>query len=235
MKLEGRVVERKEIPETDIDAMFSLMNTFYDNMSRDVFRKDLADKDYCLILKNEQQEIVGFTTQKILTFELDGQPVHGVFSGDTIIHRDYWGSLEMYVVFARFFFELGKSYDRLYWFLISKGYKTYRMLPVFFRTFYPSYRMETPLLEKRVMDAYASSLYPDDYNPGTGVIEYGSVKDKLKDGVADITAKELRHPDIEYFVRANPDYKDGNDLVCLALLREDQLQPGARRLLFGED
>lgn len=234
MKLDGRVVERSKLKETDIEAMFSLMNTFYDNMSEDVFRKDLAGKDYCLILTNEEGEIAGFTTQKILSFELDGETVHGVFSGDTIIHRDYWGSLEMYVVFARFFFELGKSYDRLYWFLISKGYKTYRMLPVFFHTFYPSCRMPTPLYEKRVMDAYASHLYPDDYNPETGVIEYGSVKDKLKDGVADITAKELRNPDIGYFVRANPCYRDGNDLVCLALLREDQLQPGARRLLFGE-
>ena len=214
--------------------MFSLMNEFYDNVSMDVFRKDLDDKDYCLLLTSAGGDIVGFTTQKILSFDLNGELIHGVFSGDTIIHRDYWGSLEMYVVFARFFFALAKEYDCFYWFLISKGYKTYRMLPVFFSEFYPSYKMAVPPHEKAVMDAYASLLYPDEYDPVTGVIEYAAVKDKLKDGVADITEKELRNPDVRFFIEANPGYREGNDLVCLARLSEDRLQPRARGHLFGE-
>jgi len=234
MHLEGRVIRRSELTDREIFSMFSLMNEFYDNMSMDVFRKDLDSKDYCLLLTNENGEIVGFTTQKILSFSLDGEMVHGVFSGDTIIHRDYWGSLEMYVVFARFFFALAKEYPCFYWFLISKGYKTYRMLPVFFAEFYPSYKKAVPPHEKAVMDAYASLLYPDEYNPKTGVVEYASVKDKLKDGVADITEKELRNPDIRFFIEANPKYKKGNDLVCLARLDEDSLQPRARALLLGE-
>jgi len=234
MKIEGRVIKKSELTDREIFSMFSLMNEFYDNMCMDVFRKDLDDKDYCLLLTSESGDIVGFTTQKILSFDLNGMPIHGVFSGDTIIHRDYWGSLEMYVVFARFFFALAKEYERFYWFLISKGYKTYRMLPVFFSEFYPSYKKTVPPLEKAVMDGYASLLYPDEYNPETGVIEYTSVKDKLKDGVADITEKELRNPDIRFFIEANPNYRKGNDLVCLAQLSEDRLQPRARALLFGE-
>lgn len=234
MKLEGRVIPRSELTDREIPVMFMLMNEFYDNMSMDVFRKDLDSKDYCLLLTNETGEIVGFTTQKILSFSLDGEMIHGVFSGDTIIHRDYWGSLEMYVVFSRFFFEFAKKYDRFYWFLISKGYKTYRILPVFFSEFYPSCGKAVPPLEKAVMDAYASILYPDEYNPETGVIQYAAAKDKLKDGIADITEKELRNPDIRFFIEANPDYRKGNDLVCLARLDEDSLQPRARGLLFGE-
>jgi hypothetical protein len=234
MKLEGRVIKRSELTDREIPVMFMLMNEFYDNMSMDVFRKDLDSKDYCLLLTNETGEIVGFTTQKILSFNLDGEMIHGVFSGDTIIHRDYWGSLEMYVVFARFFFEFAKKYDRFYWFLISKGYKTYRILPVFFSEFYPSRGKVVPPLEKAVMDAYASLLYPDEYSPETGVIQYAAAKDKLKDGIADITDKELRNPDIRFFIEANPDYRKGNDLVCLARLDEDSLQPRARGLLFGE-
>ncbi len=234
MQLDGRVIQRSDLNGNQIHSMFSLMNEFYDNVSMDVFRKDLDDKDYCLLLHNEAGDIVGFTTQKIMSFELRGAPVHGVFSGDTIIHRDYWGSLEMYVVFARFFFALAKEYPCFYWFLISKGYKTYRMLPVFFKEFYPSYKQAVPPHLKAIMDAYASLLYPEEYNPKTGVIEYSSVKDKLKDGVADITGKELRNPDIRFFIEANPDYRKGNDLVCLARLDEGSLQPRARALLFGE-
>ncbi len=174
MQLDGRVIQRSDLNGNQIHSMFSLMNEFYDNVSMDVFRKDLDDKDYCLLLHNEAGDIVGFTTQKIMSFELRGAPVHGVFSGDTIIHRDYWGSLEMYVVFARFFFALAKEYPCFYWFLISKGYKTYRMLPVFFKEFYPSYKQAVPPHLKAIMDAYASLLYPEEYNPKTGVIEYST-------------------------------------------------------------
>jgi len=234
MKLDGRILERTQLTGEEINSMFSLMNEFYDNMNMDVFLRDLANKDYCLLLCNEEKEVVGFTTQKIMSFEMDGKMIHGVFSGDTIIHRDYWGSMEMYVVFARFFFDLAKKYDNFYWFLISKGYKTYRMLPVFFCDFYPSFHKSTPPLEQSIIDGYGELLYKDEYDRKTGVIQYTSVKDKLKTGVADITGKELRNPDIQFFLKANPAYHRGNDLVCLARLSEDNLQPRARKLLFGE-
>ena len=40
-----------------------------------------------------------------------------------------------------------------YWFLISKGYKTYRFLPLFFREFYPRHDAPTPAWAKEILDA----------------------------------------------------------------------------------
>jgi len=234
MKLSGQILKSEDLQQEEIEAMFSLMQTFYDDVSRNVFISDLMDKDYCILLCNDGGEVVGFSTQKIMSFDMGGRMIHGVFSGDTIIHKDYWGSFELYTVFARFFFAYAEKYDDFYWFLISKGYKTYRMLPLFFNDFYPDREKATPEPEQSIMHGYASRLYPEAYNDRTGVIEYHTIKDKLKKGVADITDKELRNPDIRFFLQANPNYAQGDDLVCIARMHRNNLKPRAKALLFGE-
>ena len=189
--IRGQVKPIKEYTEEEIQVMYGLMNQFYDNTKESVFRKDFFEKDYCLSLYHETDGLVGFTTQKVLELQVDGRKVHGVFSGDTIIHKDYWGDMELFRIWADFWFDFAKQYEEFYWFLICKGYKTYRMLPLFFSEFYPNYRSKTPHYEQSIMDTYASLLYGDDYNKDSGVMEYKNIKDKLKEGVADIGSREL--------------------------------------------
>ncbi|MDO5558467.1 MAG: hypothetical protein Q4F95_02595 [Oscillospiraceae bacterium] len=232
--LKGIVKPVSEYTEEDISTMYTLMKTFYDNTDEKVFRRDFSDKDYCLALFHETGGLVGFTTQKVLEVIVNGKAVHGMFSGDTIIHKDYWGDIELFKVFANFWFEYAKKYDEFYWFLICKGYKTYRIMPLFWTQFYPCCRAETPEYEKSVIDAYASKLYPDEYNPQTGVIEYKGIKDKLKAGVADIGEHELKNRDTAFFCAANPHYMDGNDLACIAKIDKAMLKNRVKGLLFNE-
>lgn len=230
--LKGFVKPIKEYSEAEISAMYSLMDEFYDNTDEAVFRRDFFDKDYCLALYLEDGSLVGFTTQKVLEIDVDGKKVNGMFSGDTIIHKDYWGDIELFKVWARFWFEFAEKYEEFYWFLICKGYKTYRIMPLFWKEFYPNYRMETPEYEQRIIDAYASYLYPDEYNPKTGVIEYKSIKDKLKNGVANVGEREMKNKDIAFFCKANPNYADGNDIACIAKIDKKILKKRAPELLF---
>lgn len=211
--------------ERDLCEMYALMAEFYDNTDEAVFRKDFAAKDHCLVLRNSAGRIIGFTTQKIMTVEADGKPLHGVFSGDTIIHRDYWGQTDLYRIFSRYWFRYALQYDEFYWFLICKGYKTYCILPLLWAEFYPNYRTKTPASVKKIIDAYAISLYPDAYNPATGVVEYRSKKDRLKTGVAEIDARRMKNPDIAFFCQMNPHHTEGNDLACLAKLDAACLKP----------
>lgn len=215
-----------------MDRMYTLMAEFYDDTGEEVFRRDFLDKDYCLALYNESDSLVGFTTQKVMEIELGDKTVHGVFSGDTIIHKEYWGDLELFKIWAPFWFDYAEKYDEFYWFLICKGYKTYRMLPLFFNEFYPNFRKETPEYEKSLIDAYAGKLYAGEYNPENGVIEYRSVKDRLKEGVADVGERQMKNRDIEFFCRANPGYIRGNDLACIARLDKRLLRKHAEKVLF---
>lgn len=232
--LKGFIKPIKEYSEVEISAMYSLMDEFYDNVDETVFRRDFFDKDYCLALYLEDGSLVGFTTQKVLEIDVDGKKVNGMFSGDTIIHKDYWGDIELFRVWARFWFDFAEKYDEFYWFLICKGYKTYRIMPLFWKEFYPNYRMETPEYEQKIIDAYASYLYPNEYNPKTGVIEYKSVKDKLKNGVANVGEREMKNKDIAFFCKANPNYADGNDIACLAKIDINILKRRVPELLFNE-
>lgn len=231
MEIMSKVKLISEIEELEKNEMFQLMKEFYDNVDEQIFISDLLDKDYCIMLYNEENIVKGFSTQKEIFVEVDGKQVKGIFSGDTIIHKDYWGRMDLYKEFARKFVKSGS--EEYYWFLISKGYKTYKMLPLFFEEFYPNYKVKTPLYEKKIMDAFGLSMYPIDYNKETGVNEYKSVKDKLKEGVADISEKQLKDKDIRFFIEENPGYIYGNDLVCLAKLNQENLRKTAERLFRG--
>jgi len=230
----GEILEIKELCNEDIAVMYKLMDEFYDNMTLEYFIKDLKEKDYCIILRDNLKIIQGFSTQKIIEVDVDDKKVHGVFSGDTIIHSDYWGSFELHKAFAKFFFDYGEKYDEFYWFLISKGYKTYKMLPAFFKKSYPSYKEQAPKYIQDIMNAFGNASYPEEFDEESGVIKYKHVKDKLKEGVADIDDKKLRDKHIKYFVEINPTYIDGNDLVCLAKMEKDNLRPTAKRLFYGQ-
>lgn len=231
--LKGEVKKIQEFTETQILEMYQLMSEFYDDTNEAIFRRDFENKDYCLVLYNEENRLVGFTTQKIMELEVEQKKILGVFSGDTIIHKDYWGDMQLFIIWARFWFNYTKE-DDFYWFLICKGYKTYRMLPVFWTEFYPNYRCETPKFEKNIIDAYATSLYGDEYNAQSGVVEYKTVKDKLKTGVADVGERELRNKDIAFFCEKNPGYQRGNDIACLAKIDKNILKKNVREFLLYE-
>ena len=230
MKLESRVLKKIEINESEKEKMFRLMNEHYDYMDLNSFKKDLEEKDYCIFLYS-QGEMVGFSTQKII--ELPNK-IYGVFSGDTIIHKSYWGSIELYRAFANFFIKLGEEFPNFYWFLISKGYKTYKMLPLFFQEFYPTYMKETPNFYRELIKEFGLFKYPKEFCKDTGLIKYSNQKDRVKKGIADILEKHLADKDIEFFLEKNPLYHQGNDLVCIAELTNDNLKPRIKKLLLGE-
>lgn len=223
--MNGAVIPACEVSERDLQTMFGLMAASYDNMEEAVFRRDFAEKDHCLILRNDAGELVGFTTQKIMSADVDGKPVYGVFSGDTVIRSDYRGQTDLYRIFAQFWFSYAKQYEEFYWFLICKGYKTYGILPLIWAEFYPNCRCETPAYEKKIIDSYAQALYPGEYNPETGVVEYRHIKDKLKAGVAEIDSRHMKNPDVAFFCEKNPHHADGNDLVCLAKFDRAAVKP----------
>lgn len=230
--LKGKIQPISEYSKDDITVMYRLMSEFYDNTDEQVFLRDFYDKDYCLALYHDTEGLVGFTTQKLMELDIDGRKIHGIFSGDTIIHKSHWGDIELFKVWADFWFTYAEKYDEFYWFLICKGYKTYRILPLFWTEFYPRQGHETHEYMQKIIDAYAQKLYPDEYDKSSGVIKYSHTKDKLKAGVADVGEHEMKNKDISFFCEKNPGYIDGNDLACIAKIDRNILKKRAAELLF---
>lgn len=230
--LKGKIQPISEFTKEEITVMYRLMSEFYDDTDEQVFLRDFYDKDYCLALYHDKEGLVGFTTQKLMELDIDGRKIRGIFSGDTIIHKSHWGDIELFKVWADFWFNYAEKYDEFYWFIICKGYKTYRILPLFWTEFYPRQGHETPEYMQEIIDAYAQKLYPDEYDKCSGVIKYSHTKDKLKAGVADIGEHEMKNKDISFFCEKNPGYIDGNDLACIAKIDRNILKKRAAELLF---
>ena len=229
-RLSGRVVPRAHVDARTRAAMQALMAETFDDVTDEAFAADLAEKDSVLLLEDADGTLRGFST--ILRFEatLDGEAVVAYFSGDTLIHRDFWGEtvlprLWSQTVFAR---AAEDAPTPAYWFLIASGYKTYRFLPTFFETFYPTPTAPTPPDVQRLLDALAHSRYGDRYRDGVVRLEHAT---PLRTGVADIDARRRADPFVAFFERANPGHTDGDELACLTLLSPGNVTPAGRRML----
>jgi hypothetical protein len=213
--------------------MYTLLAYYFAKVTPSQFERDLAEKEWVILLTDVATgQVQGFSTLMRLSVTVDDQPVVAFFSGDTIIHRGYWGEAELPRLWGRHVFSLAEAMPeaRVYWFLISSGYKTYRFLPVFFRDFYPTYQRPTPPTIKRVVDALAQLKFPSEYDPERGIVQMAKAA-PLRSGVAEVTAQRMKDPHVAFFVAANPGYAQGEQLACLVELTHANLTPAGRRIL----
>lgn len=233
-RLKGDVIEISQLSRGQINEMFNLFCVYFTYVERAKFDMDLQEKDWVIILKDSVSgQIKGFSTQMLMERQANGAAIKAIFSGDTIIHKDFWGEPTLAKVWLNFVWSLARMYKeaKLYWFLAAMGYKTYRFLPVYFKEFYPCYNKEIPEFEKRLLDSLAFCKYPVEYNKMTGVIQHLSKKETLKPGVADVTAQKLHNPHIDFFIKKNPEYWYGDELACITLVNEENLKPVAYRVM----
>ena len=231
--MQSRIVPIEEVTDGDARTMYQIFYRHYDCVSRERFRSDLAEKDCVLVLRDVSEQICGFSTQRLLRVSVDGIPVRAVFSGDTIVDRAHWGEQELGRCWCRYVSSLYSEEPDipLYWFLISKGYRTYLYLPLFFETFYPNCEAPTPEFEQRVLDTLATSKFPQYYRNGTGVIEFRESQGQLKPHLAEIPARRLSHPHVQFFLQRNPRFAQGCELACLAEISPSNMKLFAGRIL----
>lgn len=204
----------------DIARMHALFEANYAYSPLSTFIQDLEKKDGAFIVrKKATQEIVGFSTLGIYTFELGGKKAKGLFSGDTIIDRNYWGSRSLQNAFAlKLFWEALKSpLTPQYWLLISKGYKTYLLLARNFPEFYPQRGSARPELKDMVAE-YCEAMFPGKLDRDSMLLDFGEGANCLKEDVAAITPDmRAADPDIAFFEQRNPSWQRGTELPCIAL------------------
>jgi hypothetical protein len=232
-RLYAEVVAARQVPTAQVEQLYALYATHYDGGHPERFRADLAEKEWVILLRDpETAAVVGFSTQKLLESHVGEEHAAILFSGDTIIHRDYWGSQALVRAWCRFAGELkARCGDRpLYWFLISKGYRTYLYLPLFFHEFHPRYGRPIPPREAELLVRLGTGRYGPAFDPATGLIEHPGAHDRLKPEL-DGTASRRGNPHVDYFVRRNPRYREGVELACIAEIRPENMRGAARREL----
>jgi hypothetical protein len=232
MTLESQTIPVSALQPDCIAQMEQLMRAHYDGVCEIQFRADLSAKQWVILLRDNGQ-LCGFSTQVLFDYPLAGRRVKILFSGDTIIEKKHWGSLALPVAWGRLMLSLCAAHpeSELFWLLTSKGYKTYRFLPVFFHEFYPCCTSETPAFEKALLEAAASQRFGKRFDPACGVLRAEAGAQRLRNGVAEIDAIRLRDPHVAFFQKKNPGHAQGDELVCLARFHVENLKPYIRRQL----
>lgn len=234
MKLAGQLTRFEDVTEQQRDEMFSLMQSYYENMDRSVFESDLAEKDWVIQLVEPLTGAVrGFSTQMLIELKLQGRSITTLFSGDTIVHHEFWANNPLAKIWGRFALWLMDSRpgSELYWFLITKGYKTYRFLPVFFHEFYPRFDMATPEWALDLIDELGRHKFSTSYDRPTGIIRAGRFGCRLRPGVAEITPGRECDPHVRFFEERNPGHGHGDELCCIAPLTRENFRPAAFRAI----
>ncbi len=221
--------------EREKETFYQLLCQGFIGVSWDDFMRDFREKDAVMILRKEHSEgeIVGWSTLMVLTLSLPGKEVKGVFSGDTAVLPEYRNSTGLGVELSRYFMQAYRQFPlhHVYYILISKGWRTYKIMPFFFKEFSPRYDKPTSADDKAVMDAFGQKKYPHHYRPTTGVVTFSP--QRVRPGSVDaMPAKMDAHT--QFFLRSNPGYLEGHELVCVARIAPDNFTNGLLRVLSSE-
>ena len=150
------------------------------------------------------------------------------------MRRQFWGEPTLARAWARLAFDVAEAERplRAFWFLICSGYKTYRFLPVFFRTFHPRREEPIPPETRRILDAFAAVSLPPRVRPRARCRATPRCHSAPR-GRSRRDTERLADPDIAFFVEANPGHADGDELACLTEIAPDNLTRAGRRMLLG--
>lgn len=232
MRLQVSIVRQSRLQAADLESMLELHARYFSNVRRERFLADLAEKDWVIRLSHLER-IVGFSTQRLMTLRHDGRDRHVLFSGDTIVDRAFWREHELAGAFGHLILRLMAEHgeDGLYWFLISKGYRTYRFLPVFFNRFWPNPFLSADADRPDLLPVVARARYGAAYDEARGVIVAAEDSDRLRPEMCDVPPSRRRDAYVEYFLDRNPGFARGDELACLAELRRDNLNAHAWRVI----
>jgi len=232
LPLQSEIKSLKRLTREEKENLLALHSRYFQNVRRENFFRDLNAKDHVILLRDGTQ-IVGFSTLQILRLSVAQIPRIFLFSGDTIVDRRHWLDSHLAGCFGHYMLHLinRNPATPLYWFLISKGFRTYRFLPVYFKVFYPACDRTAPPEYPQLLDAIAAFKFPNAYNPDTGIISFQGSGDSLRPGECEIPEGRLNNPHVRFFLDRNPDFDHGDELACLADITCENLNQYAWRVI----
>lgn len=217
-KLRSSIVSVASLSALDIDTMWRLYERYYADVTHARFLSDLNEKQHVILLRDTgSQAIEGFSTVKLIKGVSDQRPYVAVYSGDTIVSKPYWGQTSLQQTFFLLLLRVYVTHPGhdVYWFLISKGYKTYLLLANNFPNCWPRVGCETPAAIGGILDTLSRTMFGAAWHPELGVLKFDSKLGCLKAGVAPVDVAHLEDANIRFFVESNPYYHQGDELCCI--------------------
>jgi len=210
--------------------MFQLLAHHFEGVTPIQFTRDLAEKNWVILIRRGDQ-LVGFSTLLVYETLFEREPVSVVYSGDTIVAPEAWGSSALARGWITAVNQLRERYPRgkYYWLLLTSGFRTYRFLPVFWREFFPRLDAVTPIAIERLRDHLATERFGDQYNATCGIVHFRQPQ-RLQGTLKHVPVERTGDPHVAFFLAHNPGHAHGDELVCLTELCVDNLTAAGRRM-----
>jgi hypothetical protein len=217
--MNGRLVPRAALTADLQVSMLALLQEHFDGVTPDQFHADLAAKNWVILIEDEVGQLRGFSTMQV--YDSRVVPARIVYSGDTIVDREAWGSPALAKTWIRSVRSLGADY----WLLITSGFRTYRFLSVFWREFWPRHDASgtPPLLDQLARERFG-------YQYAGGIVRLAHPQ-RLRGALAEIPTGRGRDPHVAFFAGRNPGWAAGDELVCLCPLSLSNLTPAGERMV----
>ena len=227
----GHLVRRGDLTRSDREAMFRLLGAHFDGVEPSTFNRDLDEKNWALLFMDEGI-LKGFSTLLAYDTHHRGERISVVYSGDTIMHPDGWKTSTLprsWIAAVQCLRQTCLRGTRLYWLLLTSGFRTYRLLPVFWREFYPRHAMPTPQAAADLLAALAGERFGSCYDREHGIVRFASPQ-MLSAALQEVPPGRLNDPHVTFFLERNPAWSRGDELVCLTEIAFENLTPAGRRM-----
>lgn len=222
---------RESLTVAQRDEMHSLLTAYFEGVTRERFERDLAEKNWVVEVRRSGR-LVGFSTLLVREVQHQGSAITAVYSGDTIVAPEAWGSPALARSWIAAVNEIrGKFSPRpCHWLLLTSGFRTYRFLPVFWREFFPRHDTPTPADTQRLLSELARAQYGDRYDAAAGIVRFGQPQ-KLRGKLGLVPSGREADAQVAFFLARNPGHAQGDELVCLTEISDANLTPAGRRML----
>ncbi|NSX53787.1 hypothetical protein [Parasulfitobacter algicola] len=231
MTLCSKIIPKESFTDQLICGLFDIYRKYYNPADLDVFHRDFNEKAWVIILSDPLGKLCGFSTIDTWLQPSKFGPIRILYSGDTVIERDHWG--QQILPFS--WIEHAGSVKRaapdipLYWLLISKGHRTFRYLPAFTYSYYPTPDCATPPDIVDLITAVGHTKFSNTYDPNTGLVRPKDCASGLLESFDGLDPGAHNNKYVRFFLEKNPDFAKGDELLCLCELSHDNLKPMARK------
>jgi hypothetical protein len=224
------LVRRAQLSPSQMNQMYGLLDRHFDGVTREQFDRDLAEKNWVILLAREER-LVGFSTLLAYESSFRRAPVSVIYSGDTIVAREAWGTPALPRAWIAAVNQVRATVPRgqYFWLLLTSGFRTYRFLPVFWREFYPRFDRSTPTRQQELLEHLARERFGPQYDPGSGIVRF-SQPQRLRSDASGIPENRSADLHVSFFASRNPGWAQGDELVCLTELIPENLTAAGRRM-----
>lgn len=229
-----RLVSRAELSSVEKAEMFRLLSDHFSGVTPEQFARDLVEKNLAVLLESDSR-LVGFSTLMAYTTLFDGEQINVIYSGDTIVARDAWGTTALPRAWVAGVDALRSTLPpgRCFWLLLTSGFRTYRFLPVFWRVFYPRCDAPAEPASRRMLDDLAHQRFGSQYDRELGIVRFNHPQ-RLRSDLQEVPPERTRDPHIAFFLSRNPGHGNGDELVCLTELCPGNLTAAGRRMTTSQ-